>query len=242
MKKQLDISYGELETHKLDIWLPNGEEFDVFVFFHGGGLVNGSRKFDEAIPKYFTDRNVAVISVEYRMYPDAKYPEFIEDAAKSVAWVMKNINYNNIYVGGCSAGGYLSMMLCFDRRYLAKEGIDPLEITAWIHDAGQPTAHFNVLKNSGIDPRRVIVDDTAPMYYVGVEREHSPMLFIVSDNDMKNRYEQTMLMLSTMKHFELDKNVKLKVMHGTHCEYVSKIDENGDSVFGKIVCEFISAK
>lgn len=239
-----DISYGELDIQKLDMWLPDGEEFTAFVYFHGGGLVNGNRKcLPEEAYKYFTDRGIAFISVEYRMYPDAKFPDFIEDSAKAVAWVFNNINTygscKGIYVGGSSAGGYISMMLCFDRRYLFNEGVSHLDVKGWVHDAGQPTAHFMVLKYSGKDSRRIIVDETAPLYFIGAEEKHSPMFFIVSDNDMQNRYEQTMLVLSTLKHFGLDGNAELKVMHGSHCQYLSAIDENGESVFAKTVCEFI---
>ena len=65
------------------------------------------------------------------------------------------------------------------------------------------------------------------------------MLIIVSDNDMQNRYEQTLLLMSTLKHFGLDKNVKLQVMESTHCAYVRKADENGISIFGKLISDFI---
>lgn len=69
------------------------------------------------------------------------------------------------------------------------------------------------------------------------------MLFIVSDNDMENRYEQTMLLISTMKHFRYDMNkVKLKLMHGSHCEYVGLKDKLGVSVFGRICGDFITEK
>ena len=67
------------------------------------------------------------------------------------------------------------------------------------------------------------------------------MLVIVSDNDMENRYEQTMLLVSTLKHFGHSDNVVLKVMNSTHCAYNEAIDENGESVFGKVVLEFISS-
>ena len=125
------------------------------------------------------------------MYPDAEYPDFIVDAAAAVAWVKNNISgygqCDGIYVGGSSAGGYLSMMLCFDPSYLGAHGILPTDISGYVHDAGQPTAHFNVLKARGLDPRRVIIDETAPLYYVGLAKSYSPMLVIVSDNDMTNR-------------------------------------------------------
>jgi signal transduction histidine kinase len=70
-------------------------------------------------------------------------------------------NGEGVYVGGSSAGGYLSMMLCFNAAYLGAHGIDPTEISGWFHDAGQPTKHFTVLKYSGEDERLVIIDETA---------------------------------------------------------------------------------
>ena len=152
----------------------------------------------------------------------------------------EELKCDKLYVGGSSAGGYLSMMLCFDKKYLASVGLDNSVISGYFHDAGQPTAHFNVLKYSGVDPRRVIIDETSALYYVGLEKEYPKMRFIVSDNDMKSRYEQTMLMLSTLDHFGY-KGFDHVVMHGTHCHYCEKCDENGDGVLGKMVFDFIKS-
>ena len=63
------------------------------------------------------------------------------------------------------------------------------------------------------------------------------MLFVVSDNDMENRYEQTQLVISTLKHFRYDMSkVQLKVMHGTHCHYIRK-----DGGFDDVVLEFFNS-
>ncbi|MBR2612821.1 MAG: alpha/beta hydrolase, partial [Clostridia bacterium] len=181
----------------LDLHLPESETFDLFVYFHGGGLEKGSRRGVEVFAEPLAERGIAVASVEYRMYPDAKFPDFIVDCADSIRFLRDHIGEygkcRRMYVGGSSAGGYLSMMLCFDRKYLEAVGMKPTDIAAYIHDAGQPTAHFNVLKKEGEDGRRVIVDERAPMYFVGMDAEYSPMLFIVSDEDMFARYEQTLL-------------------------------------------------
>ena len=85
----------------------------------------------------------------------------------------------------------------------------------------------------------MIIDESAPLYHITDERSYPPMLVIVSDNDMENRYEQTMLLMSTLKHFGHTENVTLQVMHGRHCAYVKKTDENGDSILGKLVLELI---
>ncbi len=244
MKSYKNIVYSEINGEKLtlDLHIPESENFSLFIYFHGGGLEAGDKNDADIFAPILAENNMATASANYRMYPSAKYPEFIEDAAECVSFLKKEIEKygkcDKFYLGGTSAGGYISMMLCFDGRYLAKHGINPTDIAAYIHDAGQPTSHFNVLRERGIDSRRVIVDESAPLYYV-CEKEYSPMLFIVSENDLKNRYEQTELMMSTMRHFGAGDKISYKYMKGySHCGYVGKRDENGESIFGRIIADY----
>ena len=242
MKEFLDVEYKE--GLQIDLFLPDeGEVFDLFIYFHGGGLEKGSRRGTKVFAQPLCEKGVGVASVEYRMYPNAKFPDFIEDCADSVRFLRDHIGEygkcRRMYVGGSSAGGYLSMMLCFDRTYLEAVGMKPTDISAYIHDAGQPTAHFNVLKKEGEDGRRVIVDERAPMYFVGQDESYSPMLFIVSDEDMFARYEQTILMVKTLEHFGHKENVHLSVQNSKHCKYVYKVNEEGESVFAKIILSFL---
>lgn len=249
MKKFEDVCYFQgIEECLLDIYLPdNTTEFPVFLYFHGGGLEGGSYKDYEYLAKDFTSNGVAFISAGYRKYPKAKYPDFIVDAANAVKWTFDNIEKygkcRGIYVGGSSAGAYLSMMLCFDRRYLDSVGVDRMAVSGYYHDAGQPTSHYNYLREKGIDTRRVIVDESAPLFYVGLEESYPPMHFVNSDKDMQNRPEQTTLILSTLKHFGFDENTYTNtVTIGTHCEHTRKIDENGQSVFALMVMDFLKKK
>ncbi len=243
MKTVFDVCYNEKTKQYLDIYLPDSDGFSVLLYFHGGGLESGDKSANRKFFDYMVSHGVAVVSANYRMYPNAEYPDFLIDAADATAWVFENIGkfgiINGIYVGGSSAGGYISQMLCFDKTWLSKHGIQPTNVAGFVHDAGQPTCHFNVLRERGIDTRRVIINDSAPLYHIGADEQYPPMLILVSDNDMQNRYEQTMLLVSTLKHFGHSKNVQLKIMNGTHCAYVGATDQNGESVFGKLVMEFI---
>ena len=245
MIKEENIVFNKAEQ-LLDIYLPDDNYVKaIFLYFHGGGLECGDKGHGYVFASYLTERNIAVVSADYRMYPKCKFPDFLEDAADAVAWVFNNKSKfggcENVFVGGSSAGGYITMMLCFDKTYLEKRGISPNKISGFIHDSGQPTTHFNVLKYSGLDSRRVIVDEKAPLFFIGLEESYPPMLFLVADKDMENRYEQTMLVLSTLKHFRYDlSKIKLKVMHGGHCMHCSAKEEDGTSVFGKIIFDYIS--
>ena len=116
----------------------------------------------------------------------------------------------------------------------------PTDIDGFIHDAGQPTSHFNVLKELGKDSKRVIVDETAQMYFVGMSDIYTPMLFIIAEDDLFGRYEQTMLMVKTLEHFGHKENIYLKVMKTKHCEYVCQKDNSGNSIFANIILSFIN--
>lgn len=240
-----NIVYNTETGMILDIYLPEGETRASFLYMHGGGLVGGSHETAaQAFAPYLTSHGIAVFAIRYRFLTEAPYPACVEDAAAAVAFAktegVKYTKCEKLFVGGSSAGGYLSMMLCFDGRFLARHGLTPLDMEGFIHDAGQPTCHFNELKHRGIDPRRVIVDERAPLYHVGTAAGYPPMFFIVSDDDMKNRYEQTKLMVSTLHHFECDASkITMQVMHGRHCQYNARIDEDGNPAFGKLILSFV---
>ena len=249
MKIIKDISYTRLghPEQKLDVHLPEADTFSVFVYFHGGGIINGDKAWDEceAFIPGLVERGIAVVSANYRMYPEACYPEFIYDCAAAVAWAHKHMseygNVTGLFVGGSSAGGYLSQMLCFDKKYLGIHKIDADAITGYIHDAGQPTAHFNVLKERGINFKRVIIDETAPIYHITEGRNYAPMCVLVSEFDAQNRFEQTQLMLSTMKHMGADmEKVEYHFMPGwKHCKYLKVLDTDGKNAFVEIASAFI---
>lgn len=241
-----DIIYNK-HNQKLDVYLPENSINAVLIYFHGGSLEFGSKACANIFAEFLCSNGVGVVSVDYRMYPAAKFPDFINDSADAVAWVFENKkafnNCNNIYISGSSAGGYLSMMLCFNTKYLYDAGVNPNDITGYIHDSGQPTSHFNVLREYGINSKRLIVDETAPLYFIGVEKEYPPMMFIVSDNDIPCRLEQTQLLLATIKSFGYNETkIKYMLMHGTHCEHVDKIDKNGETVFGKLILDYIKGE
>ena len=64
------------------------------------------------------------------------------------------------------------------------------------------------------------------------------MRFIVSDNDMTNRYEQTMLVLSTLSHFGY-KNYDHVVMHGGHIQQIGSPKTIYDEPKNAFVANFI---
>lgn len=229
------------DIRTMDVYLPTSGNGALFFYVHGGGLEAGDKDEGKWAAEYLAERGYAVVCINYRMYPAFSYPDFLWDAAEALSFVKNHLQEygaKRLYVGGSSAGGYISMMLCFDEKYLAAYGMSNQHIAGYFHDAGQPTAHFRVLKSMGIDPRRLIVDETSALYHVGTALDYPRMRFIVSDNDLQNRYEQTQLMLSTLRHFGFEKADSV-LMHGDHCAYITALDEKGESVFGQMIEDFL---
>ncbi len=238
-----DIYYtrNNIPEQSLDIFLPDNAkgEIPVFIYFHGGGLESGRK--EEIPPQHFVEKNVGVVSVNYRMYPDYRYPDFLWDCAASVKWVTDNIgNYANvskIYVGGSSAGAYIAMMLYFDSRYFSTYGVDINKISGFVFNAGQPTTHYNVLRERGIDSRRCIIDEAAPLFHIEEYKNQPPVLIFCADNDMTNRYEQTLLLIGTLKHMNYpEENIQFEYLRGhCHCDYIQDA-----KVFADRILDFIN--
>ena len=238
----LNVQYGTLhDRQRLDAYIPEGKVDGVFIFFHGGGIEKGSKEIAKTFYQPLVENGVALVSANYKLYPDAKYPEFINDGAMVVKWVKDNLSTfktDKIYVGGSSAGSYISMMLCFDMKYFNSVGLSNDNISGYFHDAGQPTTHFRVLMERGLDHRRVVVDESAPLYYVGLQESYPTMRFIVSDNDMPARLEQIMLIEKTLDYFKINNHDRV-LMHGKHTAYVGAVDEDGKNVYATLILDFI---
>lgn len=226
MKLIQDIIYGTEapESQKLDLYLSEGEEADLFIFFHGGGLENG-RKENCLLFDRLAVGGKAIISANYRMYPNAAFPDFLEDAAMVVNWAKKHMKeyqkINKLFVGGSSAGAWMTAMLAFDPTYLAKYDIATTDVTGYIINSAQTTTHFNVLRERGLNTKRIMVDDAAPVYFLNENTVFPNVYIIVSDDDMPCRLEQNLMFMKTMEMFGCpSEKLTYKLMKGfKHCRY-----------------------
>lgn len=185
----------------LDIYYPlNTKDFATIVWFHGGGLTGGNK----AIPEALKEQGVCIIAVNYRLYPKVKSPVYIQDAAAAIAWVFINIgdyggDSSKIFISGHSAGGYLTMMVGMDKRWLGSNNINANRIAGLIPFSGHTITHFTVRKERGIEGTRPIIDDLAPLYHV--RKDAPPLLLITGDREMEmlGRYEENAYMMRMMK-------------------------------------------
>lgn len=93
---------------------PSQARLPVLVYFHGGGFTIGSVETHDGLCRQLAHRaHCAVLSVDYRLAPEHKFPTAVDDAWDVVQWVTqqgvaRNILTTHIAVGGDSAGGTLA--------------------------------------------------------------------------------------------------------------------------------------
>jgi len=99
-----------------------GPPFAVFIYFHGGGWVIGDLNthhgFCHALAK---TSGCLVVSVDYRLAPEHRYPAAVEDAYAATVWVAENSDVihsdpDRLAVGGDSAGGHLAAVVALMTR------------------------------------------------------------------------------------------------------------------------------
>lgn len=219
------------ERCKLDIYFPEDTSgFATIFWIHGGGLQNGNKHFQEEL----MDQGMAIVAINYRLYPQAKAPICIDDAAAALAWVFNNIRQyggdpDKIFVTGHSAGGYLVSMIGLDKKYLDKYGIDANTVKAYLPLSGQAITHSTIRGDSGFSRTQPIIDEYAPVHHV---RADAPPFVLITggrNEDIPARYEENVYMKRLMelaghKHtslFELDGFGHVPMV-GPACELVLK--------------------
>lgn len=231
-----DAAYSEKsEACKLDVYAPERAGFDTVVYFHGGGLAGGDKRgccyVDQA--RSFAARGYGFVSVNYRMYPEAKFPDYLEDAARAVAYVKAHVREwggsGKLLISGQSAGAWIALMLCFNRDLLFAVGMSAEEIGGWLIDSAQTTSHFNVLaKERGLNPLAQRIDEAAPLWYLDEKTAFSRMLLICYTDDMPCRAEQNRLLYRAIREFRPEADVRLAELEGEHCRGSSEKDEDGE--------------
>ena len=124
-----NISYGEAERHKFDMFIPTNPVTDsgIILFIHGGGWVEGDKSVHKPDAEYFCNKGYIAASINYRYVTESiNVTDVIEDvtaALKKIKAVCREYGFNpeKLIVSGGSAGAHLSLLYAY-----TKSSISPL--------------------------------------------------------------------------------------------------------------------
>ena len=240
-----DLTAYEKERCKLDLYLPAKPGFPTLVWYHGGGLKSGEAdmEFTVKIAQSLVDADIGVVIVHYRFSPKAKYPAYIEDAAASFAWTVRNIEKHGgdarkVFLGGHSAGGYLAAIVGLDAKRLKEFGLGLDKVAGIIPVSGQMMTHYTIREERGLEKYNVIADEAAPIYHV--RKDTPPMLVLYADKDMATREEENVYFVSTMKAAGNKRVQGVLVQgrdHGTIAKKLANADDPGRLAVVKFITE-----
>ena len=125
-----DVPYAAGERHVLDIYRPRADNAPVVVFVYGGGWRSGDKATYRFAGAALAARGLLTVIPDYRTYPQAAFPGFVEDAAAAVAWAKAHASEyggdpGRVFLIGHSAGAHIAAMLTLDKAFLAPYGLDP---------------------------------------------------------------------------------------------------------------------
>lgn len=127
------LAYGPDLRHRLDIYTPSRARpaaAPVIVFFYGGGWAEGDRHLYRFLGAAMARRGFVTVIPDYRVYPQVRFPAFLEDAARAVHWARGEAGAfggdpGKLVLMGHSAGAHLAAMLALDRQWLGAYGLMP---------------------------------------------------------------------------------------------------------------------
>jgi len=188
-RKFLNCPYGEDPRQTLDIYLPNEGDgpFPIVFFAHGGAWSRGSKGDMQVMPFIGgVERGYAVVSLDYRLLPNIRYPENLFDIRAALRWIAQNaetylLDSARSALCGASAGAHLAMMAAFTQGQGAFDdnvGAPTCRILAVVEQFG-PTDFAKIhpqFDESGI-PRAFKPDDDNVLHaLLGVNPERIPNL------------------------------------------------------------------
>jgi acetyl esterase/lipase len=123
------VPYGEGARRKLDVYAPRAaadRPRPVVLFFYGGSWNGGRRQGYGFAARALAAQGFVVIVPDYRLVPEVRYPDFLEDGAAAVRWARAHARDHGgdgerIVLIGHSAGAYNAAMLALDPRRLGRD-------------------------------------------------------------------------------------------------------------------------
>lgn len=186
-----DIPYDPANQLTLDVYSPHGvQNAPVVVFFFGsrwGQSSSSNKSYYRFVGNALASRGIVAVIPNYRLYPDVRFPTFIEDGARAVQWARGNAagyggNPEKLFVMGHSSGAHIASMLALNERYLKAVGGSRSWLRGMIGLAGP----YNFLPITDPELRDIFgpperFQESQPIFFV--DGRNPPLLLLHGEND-----------------------------------------------------------
>lgn len=193
-----DILYGDEHLQDLDIYYPKplakamksqqviSDTYPMVVFVHGGSWESGNKEEYAFVGQSLAQAGYITAVINYRKAPEHVYPDYVEDAAKAIAWSYDNAkNYyadpERFAVVGHSAGAFNAVAAVSNEDFLAPYGIKPSDISAVVGIAGPYSYDFRKFSSASAFDENATPDEVMPDRQI--KGSQPPYLLLTAEND-----------------------------------------------------------
>lgn len=183
-----DMPYGEDARQRMDIYQPvEAQNAPVVVFFYGGRWSDGDKALYRFVGEAMSSLGYVTVIPDYRLYPQVKFPAFVEDGAAAVMRARDLArryggNPQQLFVMGHSAGAHIGALLATDSGYMNRVGGLRSMISGFVGMAG-PYDFLPIYAHDLADmfgpPSRY--EQSQPINCV--DEQMPPMLLLHGEND-----------------------------------------------------------
>ena len=128
-ERRADLAYGTHERQRLDVYTPkDAANRPIIVFWYGGSWEKGRKEQYRFVGAALAEAGYVAVLPDYRLYPEVRFPGFVDDGVQALAWVVSNARElggdpARIYLAGHSAGAHEAAMVAYDAARLEKAGL-----------------------------------------------------------------------------------------------------------------------
>jgi acetyl esterase/lipase len=183
-----DVAFAPGARGQMDVYRPSVTQgaLPVVVFFYGGSWQSGKRRDYLFVAAELARRGLVVVVPDYRLYPEVRFPSFLQDAAQAVTKARAQAprwggDPNRVFVAGHSAGAWIAAMLTLDPQWLRAAG-DTIPLLGMAGLAGP----YDFLPITGADIKEVFTPPANKRLTQPITFAHAgapPMLLLHGDAD-----------------------------------------------------------
>jgi len=208
-----DVAYCTTGTslQRMDVYFPDsGGPWPVLAYVHGGSWMHGDKSEAIMLADRMTSQGYLVVSINYRLYPEGRFPNMIEDVKCAIRSLRAhadqyNLDPNRVAAIGPSAGGHLVSLLGTSDisagwdigEYLDQSSrVQAVIAMAPVTDLTRnfPNADIEAMRGVGFGEDNIVI--ASPITHV--TSDDPPFLLIHGHRDEVVPYEQSQLMYNRL--------------------------------------------